>query len=54
MKTPRWRRKDDDLEHEIQTHLAMAARDREDRGQPSDDARADSRREFGNVALVKR
>jgi len=52
--TPFWRRRrDEDLEEEIRTHLAMAARDRVDRGEPPDAARAATHREFGNVALTK-
>ena len=51
---PFWRRRrDDDLDEEIQTHLRMAARERADRGQPLDDAVHAARHEFGNVGLVK-
>jgi putative ABC transport system permease protein len=45
--------RDRDLEEELQTHLAMATRDRIDRGeQPAVAARA-ARHEFGNRALIQ-
>jgi putative ABC transport system permease protein len=47
------RRKDDELDDEIRSHLAMAIRDRVDRGEAPAEAEAAARREFGNVALVK-
>src|SRR5215471_3293009 len=47
------RRREAELEEEIQSHLAMAARDQVDRGETDDRARTLARREFGNVALVK-
>jgi len=54
MHWPSWRRQqDDELDEEIRGHLAMAVRDRLDRGESIDEARAHARREFGNVALVK-
>src|SRR6266850_6737786 len=54
MNWPSWRRRqDDELDEEIRAHLAMAVRDRVERGESIDDARAHARREFGNVALVK-
>jgi predicted permease len=55
MKFPAWRRRrrQEELEEEIQRHLEMAARDRIERGEIPDKARADARREFGNVGLVK-
>lgn len=46
------RRREDDLEQEIRSHLEMAARDGIDRGESPADADAAARREFGNVALV--
>ncbi|MBS1786534.1 MAG: ABC transporter permease [Acidobacteria bacterium] len=50
----RWRqRKDEDLSVEIQSHLDEAIRDRIGRGEASDEARVNARREFGNVGLVK-
>ena len=50
-----WRRssREDELEEEIQSHLAMAAQDRIDRGEDAHKATADVRREFGNIGLVK-
>ena len=46
-------RRDDELDEEIRVHLAMAVRDRLDRGERLREAGAAARREFGNVALVK-
>ncbi|HEY1214455.1 MAG TPA: permease prefix domain 1-containing protein, partial [Bryobacteraceae bacterium] len=46
-------RLDNDLDEEIRAHLAMAARDRIDRGEEADAAEAAARREFGNCTLVK-
>ncbi len=49
-----WRqRKEEDLEAEIRSHLDLAARDRMERGETAEQARAAVRREFGNVGLVK-
>jgi putative ABC transport system permease protein len=48
-----WRRRDEELDEEIRTHLAMAERDRLARGETSERARAATRREFGNVGMVK-
>ncbi|HEX4006632.1 MAG TPA: ABC transporter permease [Acidobacteriaceae bacterium] len=42
-----------DLDAEIEAHLAMAAADRRERGAGQEQANAEARREFGNVALVK-
>jgi len=42
-----------DLDAEIEAHLAMAAADRRERGSEPEQASAEARREFGNVALVK-
>ena len=54
MRLPRWRsRKDEELEAEIQSHLDEAIRDRMERGETLEQARANARREFGNVGLVK-
>ena len=54
MRFPLWRRRrDDDLDAEIQSHLHMAVRDRTERGEALDDAVHATRREFGNVGLVK-
>jgi hypothetical protein len=51
-----WRnraRRVNELDEEIQTHLRMAERDRVDRGEAPAEARAQARREFGNVLLTK-
>lgn len=49
-----WRpRQDEALQQEVETHLAMAVRDRMDRGESRVHAEAAARREFGNVLLVK-
>jgi predicted permease len=52
MKLP-WRRRDEELDEEIQSHLRMAARERVERGETPEQAAAAARREFGNVGLVK-
>jgi putative ABC transport system permease protein len=52
MKWP-WQRRDEELSDEIRAHLDMAAREREERGESSEDAHAAARREFGNATLVK-
>ncbi len=50
-----WRRKqrEEELEAEVQSHLEMASRDRMERGETAEQAKASARREFGNVGLVK-
>ncbi len=50
-----WKRRnrDDELDDEIRSHLRMAARDREARGEGAQAAEQDARRELGNVALIK-
>ena len=49
-----WRhRRERELDREIRSHLEMAARERAERGDAEDDARAAARRELGNVELVK-
>src|SRR5215470_5660757 len=50
-----WRRssREHDLEEEIESHLAMAARDHIERGDLPKKAHVDALREFGNVGLVK-
>jgi predicted permease len=55
MKLPLWRRRrrEEELEEEIQSHLRMAIRDRMERGENAEEAELAARREFGNVALVK-
>ncbi len=42
-----------DLNEEIEAHLQMAVRDRMERGETLDEARAAAAKEFGNVPLVK-
>ncbi|HXY18752.1 MAG TPA: ABC transporter permease [Gemmatimonadales bacterium] len=53
--TPFWRRarREAELDEEIAGHLAMAAREREARGEVPDEAAYAARREFGNATLVK-
>jgi putative ABC transport system permease protein len=46
-------RKDEELDAEIRSHLDEAIRDRIERGETPDEARANALREFGNVGLVK-
>ncbi|MGH9847822.1 MAG: ABC transporter permease [Blastocatellia bacterium] len=54
MKLFRWRRQhDEELDAEIRSHLDQAIRDRMERGETPDEARANALREFGNVGLVK-
>jgi putative ABC transport system permease protein len=54
MKFPPWRRRrEEELEEEIQSHLRMAIRDRMERGENADEAESAARREFGNVGLIK-
>ena len=48
-----WRKRDAELEKEIQHHLRMAEEERVERGASPRDAQAGARREFGNVGLVK-
>jgi predicted permease len=47
------RRRQEQLEEELQSHLEMAARDRIDRGESRGQAVSAACREFGNVALVQ-
>jgi putative ABC transport system permease protein len=48
-----FRRREGELNEELQAHLAMAVRDRTNRGESRAHAEAAARREFGNVGLVK-
>ena len=48
-----WRKRNDELEKEIQHHLQMAEAERIERGASQNEAQAGARREFGNVGLVK-
>jgi hypothetical protein len=52
VKWPRWKRRNQ-LDQEIRAHIAMSVREREERGESAEDARAAALREFGNVELVK-
>lgn len=47
------RRRDKELNEEIESHLRMAIKDRMDRGDSGQEALESVRREFGNVGLVK-
>src|ERR1700722_18096070 len=42
-----------DLDEEIESHLALAAADKRERGASAETARQEAEREFGNQALVK-
>src|SRR5262245_38708165 len=46
-------KRDDNLDEEIRSHLNMAARDREARGESPENARLNARRELGNELLIK-
>ena len=48
-----WRKREKELEKEIQHHLQMAAKERAERGATLHEAQAGARREFGNVGMVK-
>jgi predicted permease len=47
------RKREEELEEELQNHLKMAVKERVERGETSADAERAARREFGNVGLVK-
>ena len=49
----RRRRREEELDEEIQAHLRMAAWERMEQGDSPEQARASAVREFGNVTLVK-
>jgi putative ABC transport system permease protein len=49
----KWRRRNQDLDEEIQAHLAMAVQDRMSRGEGPAEAARNARRELGNETLVK-
>ena len=53
MTWPFRRNRDADLDDEIRAHLEQAVRDRVERGESVDKARALARQEFGNIAIVK-
>ncbi|MFZ1013586.1 MAG: ABC transporter permease, partial [Terracidiphilus sp.] len=48
-----WRKRESELEKEIQHHLQMAETERVERGASQSEARSGARREFGNVGLVR-
>ena len=48
-----WKRRDLELDEELQAHLRMAAQDRLERGEPNNEAEDAARRELGNLQLVK-
>jgi putative ABC transport system permease protein len=47
------RRREEELDEEVQSHLRMAAQEHMEQGETSEQARASAVREFGNVTLVK-
>src|SRR5467141_13260 len=47
------RKREGELEEELQNHLKMAARERAERGEAGEEAERAARREFGNVELVR-
>src|SRR5687767_240932 len=49
----RLRRRDREIAEEIETHLAMATRERIERGESPEAARFAAMREFGNVGLIR-
>jgi putative ABC transport system permease protein len=49
----RRRRREEELDEEVQAHLRMAAQERMEQGESPEQARTSSLREFGNVTLVK-
>ncbi|HZS47482.1 MAG TPA: permease prefix domain 1-containing protein, partial [Blastocatellia bacterium] len=54
MRFPFWRRKrEQELDDEINSHLKMATQDHLDRGESASEAAQIARREFGNAGLVK-
>ncbi|HZS47548.1 MAG TPA: ABC transporter permease [Blastocatellia bacterium] len=54
MRFPFWRKKrEEDLDEEINQHLHLAVRERIERGESAEQANAAARREMGNVGLVK-
>ncbi len=54
MRLPWWKKRQaQELEEELQSHLAMAIRERKERGATPETAREEARREFGNLLLVQ-
>jgi putative ABC transport system permease protein len=47
------RKREEELDEEVRSHLEMAARERAERGEAKEEAERAARREFGNVGLVK-
>jgi putative ABC transport system permease protein len=47
------RRREEELDEEVQAHLRMATQERVSQGETAEQARASATREFGNVILVK-
>src|SRR5882762_455100 len=47
------RKREKELEEEVQSHLEMASRGHAEQGKTAEEAEHSARREFGNVALVK-
>jgi hypothetical protein len=47
------RKREEELEEEVRSHLEMAARERTERGEDGSEAERAARLEFGNVGLVK-
>src|SRR3954469_2551191 len=48
-----WKRRDDELNEELQTHLRMDVRRRVEAGESVRDAEEAARREFGNLGMVR-
>ena len=48
-----WKRRDDDLNDEIRTHLEMAVHDRIENGESACEAERSARKHFGNSDLIK-
>src|ERR1051325_8956528 len=53
MRIPDFRRRDREIDEEIESHLQMAIRDRIDRGESPSDPRRRALLEFGSLALAK-
>ena len=49
----KWRKQEQELNEEVQSHLDMAAKERAERGEDKREAARAARREFGNLGLVK-
>src|SRR3989475_1834235 len=47
------RKREEELDEEVRSHLEMAARERVERGVDDEEAERAARREFGNVGLVR-